>query len=175
MLLREYVKTNTIIATTLISGKNISWLITKEMIYAMPSGSVTVDLAAESDRNVETAVAGEAVTVTGKNRQNITCVGYTDILSRMVNVTSQLYNGNVTKLIQSMDRQGKFVVENGKPLKSYVPPLAPKPVAKIEGPVKIKRVAVQNNPQMMTLDKVLFCFILVHQQQLLDWDQRYLN
>ena len=53
-----------------------------------------------------------------------------------------------------MDRQGKFVVENGKPLESYVPPPVPKPVAKIEDPTKVKGAAVQKNPQMMVLDKV---------------------
>ena len=97
------------------------------------------------------------------------------MLSRMANVASQLYNENITKLIQSMDRQGKFVVENGKPLESYIPPPASKPIAKIEDPAKIKGAAVQKNPQKITLDKALFCFILVHQQQLLDWDQRYIN
>ena len=40
----------------------------------MPSGSVTVDLAAESGGNVETTVAGQVVTVTGKERQNIICI-----------------------------------------------------------------------------------------------------
>ena len=44
------------------------------MVYAMPSGSVTVDLVAELCGNVETIVAGEIVTVTSKDRQNITCV-----------------------------------------------------------------------------------------------------
>lgn len=115
------------------------------MVYAMLSGSGTVDLAAESGVSAETIVAGEIVTVTSKNRRNITYVGYADILSRTVNVTSQLYNENVTKLIQSMDRQGKFVVENGKLLKSYVPPPAPKLVAKIEGPVKVKSCSAKES------------------------------
>ncbi len=56
-----------------------------------------------------------------------------------------------------------IVVENGKPLESYAPPLAPKPVAKIEDPTKIKSVAVQKNPQKMALDKTLFFFILENQ------------
>lgn len=51
-----------------------------------------------------TAVAGETATVTGKDGQKITCVGYTDMTSRMASVASRFYNGNVTKLIQSMDR-----------------------------------------------------------------------
>ena len=55
-----------------------------------------------------------------------------------------------------MDRQGKFVIENGISLELYVPPPAPKPIAKIEDPTKIKRAAIQKNPQMMTLDKAFF-------------------
>jgi NAD/NADP transhydrogenase alpha subunit len=39
-------------------------LITKEMIAAMPYGSVTVDLAAENGGNIETTVPGKTVQVT---------------------------------------------------------------------------------------------------------------
>ena len=68
-----------------------------------------------------------------------------------------------------------LVVENEKLLESYIPPLTPKSVAKIEDSAKVKGVVVQKNPQIMILDKTLFCFTLMYQQQLLDLDKIRLN
>ncbi len=80
MLLRECTKINTIITTALILGKNIPLLITKEIVYTMLSGSFTIDLAAESDGNIETTIAEQTVKVTSKDGLKIICVGY--ILTR---------------------------------------------------------------------------------------------
>ncbi len=67
MHLREWTKTNAIITTALIPGKDAPLLIIKDMVYIIPSGSIAVDFVVESDGNIETTVAGETVTVTSKD------------------------------------------------------------------------------------------------------------
>jgi NAD(P) transhydrogenase len=136
MLVKECADTNVIITTALIPGKKAPVLIKKSMINAMPPNSVTVDLAAEAGGNVETTEPGKVVKV-----GNVTCVGYTNIPSRMANTASSLFSGNLTKLLVSMtDKEsGSFVVdtendtavrsmcivEHGAKLEPYVPPPPP--------------------------------------------------
>ena len=61
MLLEECKNFDVIITTALIPGRKAPVLIKKSMIEAMPSGSVTVDLAAASGGNVETTVPGRFI------------------------------------------------------------------------------------------------------------------
>lgn len=43
---------------------------------------------------------------------NVTCIGYTDLPSRMANTASTLFGNNVTKFLLSMeDQEGNFVVD----------------------------------------------------------------
>jgi NAD(P) transhydrogenase len=58
MLSKQCEEVDVIITTALIPGRKAPIMITKEMIAKMKSGSVTVDLAAESGGNVETTVEG---------------------------------------------------------------------------------------------------------------------
>eukprot|EP00468_Gymnochlora_sp_CCMP2014_P002468 CAMPEP_0167759946 /NCGR_PEP_ID=MMETSP0110_2-20121227/11308_1 /TAXON_ID=629695 /ORGANISM="Gymnochlora sp., Strain CCMP2014" /LENGTH=1001 /DNA_ID=CAMNT_0007646393 /DNA_START=85 /DNA_END=3090 /DNA_ORIENTATION=+ len=135
MLLKECASTNVIITTAQIPGKKAPLLIKKDMVAAMPKGSVTVDLAAETGGNVETTVPGQVVDVNG-----VTCVGYTNMPSRMATTASTLFGGNVTKLLTSMiDKENNFfvdlendeavrsmcVVHKGEKLDPYVPPPPP--------------------------------------------------
>lgn len=53
MLLKECRDTNVIITTALIPGRDAPVLIKKNMIDAMPPGSVTCDLAASNGGNIE--------------------------------------------------------------------------------------------------------------------------
>jgi NAD(P) transhydrogenase len=142
-LMKEMATTNVIIATALIPGKKAPILITKEMIAAMPYGSVTVDLAAENGGNIETTVPGKTVQVGG-----VTCIGHTNVPSLVSNTASFLFGGNVTKLLLSMEEKktGKFIIDEkdeavrsmlilnaGNRLPPYVPPpAAPKPTKKAE-------------------------------------------
>lgn len=132
MLLEECKNFDVIITTALIPGKKAPVLIKKNMVEAMPSGSVTVDLAAASGGNVETTVPGKVVQHNG-----VTCVGYTNMESRMATTASYLFGGNVTNLLLSMeDKKTKkyhvnledpavrsiCVAINGEALPPYVPP-----------------------------------------------------
>lgn len=60
MLLEECKHIDVIITTALIPGRKAPVLIKKHHVEAMPSGGVTIDLAAASGGNVETTVAGRA-------------------------------------------------------------------------------------------------------------------
>jgi NAD(P) transhydrogenase len=98
---------------------------------------------------------------------NVTCVGYTDIESRMGNTSSYLFGGNVTNLLLSMeDKKTKSwvvnledpavrsicVAVNGEALAPYVPP-APPVVAKKE---EVKVEVVAKDPQKEYMRSALF-------------------
>ncbi|GBG26917.1 NADP transhydrogenase, mitochondrial [Hondaea fermentalgiana] len=165
MLLKECASTDIIITTAQIPGKKAPVLITKEMVEAMPSGGVTVDLAASTGGNVETTQLDKVVSITGKNGQTINCVGYGNMPARMASVASTLFGGNVSKLLLSMyDKEGNFVVNEsdeavrsmlivnaGKKLEPYNPP--PPPVAPVSDEPKEEPKPV--DPQQKTLETVL--------------------
>lgn len=135
MLLKEVKDTNVIITTALIPGRPAPVLITKEMIEAMPEGSVTIDLAAPTGGNVETTEPGKTIKHGG-----VTCVGHTNVNSLMASTSSNMYAGNVTKFLLSMENKeskayhvseddpavrSMLVVNEGTKLEPYVPPPPP--------------------------------------------------
>ena len=145
MLLAECKNIDVIITTALIPGRKAPVLITKAMVDAMPMGSVTVDLAAPAGGNVETTVPGKVV-----KHGEVTCIGYTNMESRMAQTCSSLFAGNVTNFLLSMeDKKDKkwkidlndpavrsvLVAQNGESLSPYVPP-APVAAAKREEKVE---------------------------------------
>ena len=87
-----------IISTALIPGKPAPRLITRDMIGVMKSGSVTVDLAAEAGGNIETTVKDEVIVTDN----GVTCIGYTNLPSRMGAQASSLYSNNISKFLLSM-------------------------------------------------------------------------
>jgi NAD(P) transhydrogenase len=110
-------------------------------------------LAAEAGGNIETTVPGKVV-----KHGHVTCVGYTNMNSRMAEVSSALFSTNVAKFIMSMDKDGKYamdledpavrsmcVVNAGAKLAPYVPPPVP-PKAE----VVTKEVVVVSEQQLWT-------------------------
>ena len=95
-----------IISTALIPGKKAPLLITKEMVESMKEGSVIVDLAAETGGNIETTRAGEVY-----NHKGVTCIGYTDLPSRLPTQSSTLYANNVTKFLSSLGEKDHFNID----------------------------------------------------------------
>ena len=114
------------------------------MVAKMKSGSVTVDLAAESGGNIETTVKDEKfITDNG-----VTCLGYTDLASRLPTTSSTLYSNNISKFLLSMGpittkvkdhwyidhedpaTRGMLTVENGKLMWPAPMPPPPPPTAK---------------------------------------------
>jgi len=138
MLLKQCASMDAIITTALIPGRTAPVLIKSDMVAAMPRGAVTVDLAAESGGNVETTQAGKVILTDN----GVTCIGYTDLASRMSATSSAMFSGNASKFLISMtDKEGEFVIDldndeavrsicsvhKGTPLEPYVPP-PPKPL-----------------------------------------------
>ncbi|EFN59205.1 hypothetical protein CHLNCDRAFT_138139 [Chlorella variabilis] len=124
-----------IITTALIPGKRAPLLITRDMVESMKPGSVTVDLAAEQGGNIETTVAGQVAKHGG-----VTCIGYTDMPSRLPAQSSTLFSNNISKFLLSMGPftghketflvdhkddavRGALVLEGGE-LRWPAPPLA---------------------------------------------------
>lgn len=136
-LFEEEAKTTDIIITTaLIPGKPAPVLITEQAVKNMKPGSVIVDLAAERGGNCPLCEAGEAVV-----KHGVTIVGYTDLASRMANVSSNLYGNNLYHMLDemggaegwSLDEEnqiirGSMVLRDGE-LKWPPPKIEPSPQA----------------------------------------------
>ncbi len=86
-----------IVTTALVPGKPAPVLITKQMVESMRSGSVIVDLAAESGGNCAVTHPGEVSVHHG-----VTVIGYVDLPSRLAPTASQLYGTNLTHLLADM-------------------------------------------------------------------------
>ena len=139
MLSKQCEEVDIIITTALIPGRPAPIMITKDMVAKMKSGSVTVDLAAETGGNVETTVRDEKIVTDN----GVTCLGYTDLPSRLPTTSSSLYSNNISKFLLSIGPQtthekgyyyidhddeavrGMLVLENGKMM--YPAPLPPPP------------------------------------------------
>ncbi|CAM9477665.1 unnamed protein product, partial [Hapterophycus canaliculatus] len=67
------------------------------MVHSMKLGSVTVDLAAATGGNIATTKADEVY----KTPNGVTCIGYTDMTSRLANTASALFSNNAVKLFTS--------------------------------------------------------------------------
>lgn len=90
-VLHETVKTQDIvICTALVFGRKAPVLLTEEMVYDMPNGSVIVDLAAEQGGNCALSRPGQVVTEKG-----VTIIAYTDVASRIATDSSPLYARNI--------------------------------------------------------------------------------
>jgi len=141
MLSKQCEEVDIVITTAQIPGRTAPLMITKEMVAKMKSGSVTVDLAAESGGNIGTTVKDEKIVTDN----GVTCLGYTDLASRLPTTSSSLYSNNISKFLLSMGPQttkvkdylyidhkdeavrGMLTVEKGKLM--WPAPLPPPPAA----------------------------------------------
>jgi len=142
MLSKQCEEVDIVITTALIPGRTAPIMITKAMVAKMKPGSVTVDLAAEAGGNIGTTVKDEAIITDN----GVTCIGYTDLPSRLPTTSSSLFSNNISKFLLSAGPQtskvnsyynidhkddairGMLVLENGKMM--WPAPLPPPPVPK---------------------------------------------
>lgn len=86
-----------VIATALIPGKPAPELITAEMLSAMKTGSVIVDLAAASGGNCKVTKADDVI-----KKDGVTLIGYTNMPSRAASDATPLYARNLYTFISTL-------------------------------------------------------------------------
>jgi NAD(P) transhydrogenase subunit alpha len=91
-----------VITTAAVPGRKAPTLVTKDMVARMRSGSVIVDLAADTGGNVESTKPGEVVNVNG-----VTVDGSRNLATTMPVHASQLFSRNVSTLLLSLVKDGQ--------------------------------------------------------------------
>lgn len=99
-------KQDIVITTALIPGRPAPRLISAAQVASMKPGSVIVDLAVEQGGNVEGAVAGEVVTVSG-----VKIVGHRNVAGRLAADASALFSRNLFNFLSAF-----WDKEAGKPV-----------------------------------------------------------
>jgi NAD(P) transhydrogenase subunit alpha len=99
-------KQDIVITTALIPGRPAPRLISAAQVASMKPGSVIVDLAVEAGGNVEGAVAGEVVTVSG-----VKIVGHRNVAGRLAADASALFSRNLFNFLSAF-----WDKETGKPV-----------------------------------------------------------
>ncbi|HEY8911916.1 NAD(P) transhydrogenase subunit alpha [Lacisediminihabitans sp.] len=110
-LLRPHIEAaDVVITTAAIPGRPAPRLVSSDMLRGMRSGSVVIDLAAESGGNVEGSVPGADIPIRlDGDRGTITLVGMKDVASAMPYDASRLYAKNVSNLLTLMTVDGVVV------------------------------------------------------------------
>ena len=101
-----------VITTAAVPGRPAPRLVTGEMVSAMKSGSVIVDLAAETGGNVEGSKPGETLTTTN----GVLIWGGKDVPSQLPYHASMLFSRNVVNLLLLMTKS-----VDGKPTGDVIP------------------------------------------------------
>jgi NAD(P) transhydrogenase subunit alpha len=84
-------KNDIVICTALVQGRKAPVIVTAEMVAGMRSGSIIVDLAADSGGNCAATVPGETITTDN----GVTIIGHRNWPSRIAVAASQLYARNL--------------------------------------------------------------------------------
>jgi H+-translocating NAD(P) transhydrogenase subunit alpha len=105
LVAQELKATDVCITTALVPGKRAPMLVTGEMVEAMRTGSVIVDLAAEQGGNCELTEPGKEVV-----RHGVCILGPVNLVSSMAFQASQLYARNVLNfLLHLYDRKSRKI------------------------------------------------------------------
>lgn len=97
-----------IISTALIPGRQAPLLLDEPCVKAMKRGSVIVDMAAEMGGNCSLTHKGEAFT---DSESGVTILGYTDWVSRMAPLSSDMYGINLWHLLTEMKLTSEYKLD----------------------------------------------------------------
>jgi NAD(P) transhydrogenase subunit alpha len=100
---------NVIITTALVPGTKAPTLVPRDVVDALPSGAVIVDLAAEQGGNCELTQPDQIVQYAPPKGGTVSIVGFTDLVSRMASTASRLFAGNLVHLLVEMGAKDKTV------------------------------------------------------------------
>ena len=95
-----------VITTAQVPGKRAPELVPTEMVTAMRSGSVIVDLAAEQGGNCALSQADQVV-----QHQGVTILAPTNLAATMPIHASQMYARNVSGLVQHLVKEGALQLD----------------------------------------------------------------
>lgn len=87
-----------VITTALIPGRPAPKLWTEDMVAAMKTGSVIIDLAAERGGNCDLTVPDQRIVTPN----GVVIIGYTDFPSRMGAQASELYGNNIRHMLADL-------------------------------------------------------------------------
>lgn len=96
-----------IITTALIPGRPAPKLITQEMVDSMKPGSVIVDLAAANGGNCAYTQADKVIVTDN----GVKVIGYTDMVGRLPNQSSQLYGTNLVNLLKLLCKEKDGIID----------------------------------------------------------------
>jgi proton-translocating NAD(P)+ transhydrogenase subunit alpha len=96
-----------VISTAAVPGKRAPVLITESMVAAMKSGSVIVDLAAETGGNCAVTRPGEVVASTN----GVIVLGPLNIAASVPLHASQMFSRNVLTLLQHLMKDGQVIID----------------------------------------------------------------
>ncbi|MCB1690952.1 MAG: Re/Si-specific NAD(P)(+) transhydrogenase subunit alpha [Halioglobus sp.] len=88
-------KSDVVITTAQVFGRKPPVLVTRDMIEGMTTGSVIVDMAAETGGNVEGSVPNEVVQIAG-----VTVIGKGNLAGEVARDASQMYSANLFNLVE---------------------------------------------------------------------------
>jgi len=124
MIERQVTASDVVITTALIPGRPAPRLITAGAVSAMRTGSVIVDLAAETGGNCELTRPGEVAEAHG-----VTIVGLTNLPGTMPADASRLLSRNVQALLQHLAPDGELVLDFDDEITAGACVVRPKEVA----------------------------------------------
>lgn len=101
LLLRVVAESDVVISTAAVPGQRAPILVTKEMVAAMPAGSVIVDVAAERGGNCELTQPGQSVQVGG-----VTILGPANLPADVPYHASQMFAKNVANFVLHLFHDG---------------------------------------------------------------------
>ncbi|MCZ6653772.1 MAG: Re/Si-specific NAD(P)(+) transhydrogenase subunit alpha [Planctomycetota bacterium] len=95
-----------VITTAAVPGRKAPILLTKEMVQAMPPGSVIVDIAAERGGNCELTRCGETIV-----EHDVIIIGPANLPSTVPYHASQMYAKNITTFLAHLIKEGKLELD----------------------------------------------------------------
>ncbi|MBN1465856.1 Re/Si-specific NAD(P)(+) transhydrogenase subunit alpha [candidate division KSB1 bacterium] len=106
-LIKEVIaRSDVVVTTAAVPGKKAPVLVTEDMVAAMKTGSVIVDMAVEQGGNVAGSQAGKKVMVNG-----VAIIAPVNLPSQMAIHTSQLLARNLVTLFMHLAHDGKLELD----------------------------------------------------------------
>ncbi|MEE8043940.1 MAG: Re/Si-specific NAD(P)(+) transhydrogenase subunit alpha [Thermodesulfobacteriota bacterium] len=105
LMTRVVAESNVVITTAAVPGKKAPLLITEDMVSGMQTGSVIVDLAAETGGNCELTEVGKTVV-----KHGVKIIGPENLPSTVPYHASQMYSKNISNLLMLMVDEGEIMI-----------------------------------------------------------------